>query len=74
MANSKSDIEVKKFADHHVITQPNPLRKVLRRVADDEIDDPVARAEKALADMSGEFKDWMAIESDRPVGGVCRDP
>ena len=28
MANSKSDIEVKKYSDHHVITQPNPLRKV----------------------------------------------
>jgi hypothetical protein len=65
MPNNKSDIEVKKFADHHVITQPNPLRKVLRRVADNDLDDPVARAEKALADMSGEFKDWMVIESDR---------
>jgi chemotaxis protein histidine kinase CheA len=65
MPNSKSDVEIMKFTDHHVITQPNPLRKVLRRVADDDVDDPVARAEKALADMSGEFKDWMAIESDR---------
>ena len=65
MPNSKADIEIRKFTDHHVITQPNPLRKVLRRVADDDVDDPVARAEKALADMSGEFKDWMAIESDR---------
>jgi len=59
------DIEIKKFADHHVIMQPNPLRKVLRRVADEDRDDPVARAEKALADLSGEFKNWMAIESDR---------
>jgi chemotaxis protein histidine kinase CheA len=65
MANSKSDIEIRKFADHHVITQPNPLRKVLRRVADDDIDDPIARAEKALADMSGDFKDWMVVESER---------
>lgn len=65
MANSKSDIEIKKFADHHVITQPNPLRKVLRRVADDDIDDPVARAEKALAEMSGDFKEWMVVESER---------
>ena len=32
MANEKRDIEVKAFADHDVITQPNPLRKVLRRV------------------------------------------
>jgi chemotaxis protein histidine kinase CheA len=65
MPNSKSDIEIRKFTDHHVITQPNPLRKVLRRVADDEIDDPVARAEKALAGMSGEFRQWMEIEVER---------
>jgi HPt (histidine-containing phosphotransfer) domain-containing protein len=66
MAKDKSgDIEIEKFADHHVITQPNRLRKVLRRVADEDLDDPVARAEKALADLSGEFKTWMAIESDR---------
>ena len=66
MAKEKSgDIEVKKFADHHVITQPNPLRTVLRRVPEEEMDDPVARAEKALADLSGEFKHWMKIEADR---------
>lgn len=65
MPNSKSDIEVQKFADHHVITQPNPLRKVLRRTAEDDVDDPVARAEKALADMSGEFKQWMDVEVGR---------
>jgi chemotaxis protein histidine kinase CheA len=65
MQNSKSDIEVKKFADHHVITQANPLRKVMRRVADDDIDDPVARAEKALAGLSGEFRHWMEIEVER---------
>ena len=65
MPNSKSDIEIKKFTDHQVITQPNPLRKVLRRIADDEIDDPVARAEKALAGMSGEFRQWMEIEVER---------
>jgi HPt (histidine-containing phosphotransfer) domain-containing protein len=63
--NRPGDIEIKKFADHQVITQPNPLRTVLRRVADEDLDDPVARAEKALADLSGEFKTWMAIESDR---------
>ncbi len=56
---------IESFADHHVITQPNPLRKVLRRVADKDLDDPVARAEKALAGLSGEFKNWMTIESDR---------
>ena len=58
-------IEVKAFTDHHVITPPNPLRKVLHRVIGKDLDDPVARAEKALAGLSGEFKNWMAIEADR---------
>jgi len=66
MAKNKSDgIEIQKFADHQVITQPNPLRKVLRRVSDEDPDDPIGRAEKALAGLSGEFRNWMVIESDR---------
>jgi hypothetical protein len=65
MANEKRDIEVKAFADHHVITQPNPLRKVLRRVEEKDLDDPVERAEQALAGLSGEFKNWMTVEADR---------
>jgi chemotaxis protein histidine kinase CheA len=66
MAKEKpSSLSVQAFADHHVITQPNPLRRVLRRVDEKDPDDPVARAEKALAGLSGEFKDWMAIECDR---------
>jgi hypothetical protein len=58
-------LQIRAFADHHVITQPNPLRNVLRRVPESDSDDPVARAEKALAGLSGEFKNWMAIEADR---------
>ena len=58
-------IEVKSFGTHHVITQPNPLRKVLLRVPESDLDDPVGRAEKALAGLSGEFKEWMTIEADR---------
>ena len=58
-------LQIETFADHHVITQPNPLRKVLRRVGEKDLDDPVARAETALASMSGEFKNWMGIETDR---------
>src|SRR3954463_1852064 len=58
-------LEVKSFADHHVITQPNPLRKMLRRVPESDPENPVARAEKALAGLSGEFRNWMAIEADR---------
>ncbi|HEV7879955.1 Hpt domain-containing protein [Bradyrhizobium sp.] len=66
MAKEKpAELHVQAFADHHVITQPNPLRRVLRRVDEKDLNDPVARAEKALAGLSGEFKDWMAIECDR---------
>lgn len=63
--NSARDIEVTTFATHQIITQPNPLRKVLRRVEEKDMDDPVARAEQALADLAGEFKGWMATEVDR---------
>ena len=58
-------LQIKTYADHHVITQPNPLKKVLRRVDERDLDDPVARAEDALAGLSGEFKNWMLVEADR---------
>ena len=63
--NSARDIEVKAFATHQVITQPNPLRKVLRRVEEKDMDDPIGRAEQALAGLSGEFKSWMTTEVNR---------
>jgi chemotaxis protein histidine kinase CheA len=63
--NSARDIEVKAFATHQIITQPNPLRKVLRRVEEKDMDDPVGRAEQALAGLSSEFKDWMITEVNR---------
>jgi HPt (histidine-containing phosphotransfer) domain-containing protein len=67
MAKDKppAPLQIKTFADHHVITQPNPLRKVLLRVPESDLDDPVGRAEKALAGLSGEFKSWMRVEADR---------
>ncbi len=59
-------LEIKTFASHHVITQPNPLRNALQPVLNEkDLDDPVARAEQALADLSGEFKGWMDTEADR---------
>ena len=63
--DNSTTVQIQTYADHHVITQPNPLRKVLRRVAEKDLDDPVARAEKALAGLSGEFKNWMEVETDR---------
>ena len=66
MAKAKPPaLDVKRYASHHVITQPNPLRKVLRQVRAQDLDDPIARAEKALADLSGEFRTWMLVEADR---------
>jgi HPt (histidine-containing phosphotransfer) domain-containing protein len=58
-------LQVKSFTDHHVITQPNPLRRVIRQVDEKDEDDPVARAEKALAGLAGEFRNWMSVECDR---------
>jgi HPt (histidine-containing phosphotransfer) domain-containing protein len=52
------------FADHEVITPPNTLRKAIANVTDPD-DDPVARAEAALAQLSAEFGDWMQAECQR---------
>jgi HPt (histidine-containing phosphotransfer) domain-containing protein len=66
MAKEKpGTLQIKSFANHHVIMQPNPLRRVLLRVPESDLDDPIGRAEKALAELSGEFKNWMTIEADR---------
>ncbi|MBN8981009.1 MAG: Hpt domain-containing protein [Rhizobiales bacterium] len=66
MAEKKTaEIKVETFRDYQVITQPNPLRKHVRRVDEKDKDDPVARAEKALASLSGEFKGWMLAECER---------
>ena len=74
MAKDKPpELKVQAFADHHVITQPNPLRKVMRLVDDKNFEDPVARAEKALAGLSDEFAQWMAIECDRLAAAHAGD-
>jgi HPt (histidine-containing phosphotransfer) domain-containing protein len=77
MAKDKpATLEIETFPDHKVITQPNPLRKVLRRVTEQDLDDPVARAEQALAGLSGEFKNWMSVEADRlsaAHGAILKD-
>jgi HPt (histidine-containing phosphotransfer) domain-containing protein len=52
------------YHDHEVITPPNKLRKAwVQATADDQ--DPVARAEQALADISTEFGSWMESECAR---------
>ena len=54
------------YGDHEVITPENKLRKLvsIRPLAPGE-DDPVARAEKALAELSTEFASWMDSECER---------
>lgn len=53
------------YADHEVITPPHELRKAVSHAAPGGIDDPIARAEAALAELSGEFSTWMQAECDR---------
>lgn len=66
MSKSKPPaLDIQSFADHHVITQPNPLRAAVRRIDPRDADDPVARAEQALAGLSGEFQGWMNTECAR---------
>jgi len=64
MAQDKNEKpSVATYADHEVITPPNPLRRFVSSApAADPADDPVTRAEDALAQLSGEFANWMAAE------------
>lgn len=62
---SPPKLNVETFGDHQVITQPNPLRAAVRRVAEDHQDDPVARAEQALGQLANQFEEWMNSECDR---------
>ncbi len=60
------------YADHEVINPPNPLRKALSTVKSmDPNDDPVARAEQALVQLSGEFSAWMEAECKRLDQARC---
>src|SRR3569833_2255274 len=65
MAPAKNTAAVKTFGDHEVSVPENKLRKAVSKEAFDPKDDPVARAEQALAELSGEFGNWMDSECDR---------
>jgi HPt (histidine-containing phosphotransfer) domain-containing protein len=62
---SPPKLQVDTFGDHQIITQPNPLRTAVKRVAEHDRDDPVARAEQALHGLSDQFGDWMQTECER---------
>lgn len=64
MANRKDETpSVATYADHEVITPSHALRKVIGPAVDG--DDPVARAEAALVELSSEFSEWMQKECER---------
>lgn len=66
MAPPKNTAAIATYGDHEVIMPENKLRKAVAvkpLLADEE--DPVARAEKALAELSSEFGSWMESECER---------
>jgi len=66
MPPRKDTAAVATYGDHEIITPENKLRKAVstRQLYPGE-DDPVTRAEKALAELSPEFDAWMESECDR---------
>ena len=66
MAPRKDTAAVATYGDHEVISPENKLRHVVseRPLAPGE-DDPIARAEQALAELSTEFSSWMESECER---------
>jgi len=66
MASPKNTAATATYGDHEVIMPENKLRKAVSPhpfLPDEE--DPVARAEKALAELSSEFGSWMDSECER---------
>src|SRR3974390_1504914 len=52
------------YADHEVITPPHSLRRAVGPAVPGD-DDPIARAEAALTQLSSELSDWMEAECNR---------
>ena len=72
MSRSKDTAAIATYGDHEVITPENKLRGAVSKEASDaSSDDPVARAEKALAELSPEFGSWMDSECDRLDKARC---
>lgn len=67
MARRKNTAAIATYGDHEVIVPENKLRKAIiaKGREGDTDDDAVARAEEALADLSGEFGAWMDTECER---------
>lgn len=70
MANRKDTTKdmtpsVATYADHEVITPPHRLRKAVKAASAEDGDDPIARADAALQQLSSEFGTWMHAECER---------
>lgn len=65
MPHSKDTAAIVTYGDHEIITPENKLRGAVSKDTSGKGDDPVARAEKALADLSSEFGNWMDAECER---------
>jgi hypothetical protein len=67
----KHSAVVATYGDHEVIRPENKLRKAVSSTPYAPSDDPVARAELALAELSSEFSSWMDIECERLDKARC---
>ena len=67
MALPKNTAAVTTYGDHEVFVPENRLRKAVsnKPLQSGEVDDPIARAEMALSELSGEFASWMESECER---------
>ena len=66
MSRSKDTAAIVTYGDHEVIVPENKLRGAVSKDSSDANgDDPVARAERALAELSPEFANWMDSECER---------
>lgn len=63
--NKPTKPSVATYGDYEVITPPNPLRMAVKEAVGNGGLDPIARAEKALAELSSEFSSWMESECAR---------
>jgi HPt (histidine-containing phosphotransfer) domain-containing protein len=63
--NKRLKPSIATYGDYEMITPPDGLRMAVSEVPDGEDDDPVGRAEEALARLSTEFSSWMDTECER---------
>jgi HPt (histidine-containing phosphotransfer) domain-containing protein len=64
MANPNNTAGVATYGDHEVIRPENKLRGAIKPASPSD-DDPVARAELALSELSSEFSSWMESDCQR---------